>query len=269
MTTATAQPKAGLRSIIEAGPLEGLPDACTIPGCKRPTMRAAKQGVASFHCKYHVQHLARHGSHWASSITAADLRPYLRTALAWIKDHREDAPEVRVALDALDALMATAGPVERPQDLRYRSARFKADVAFARLREKGIRPERLLAAHVAVVAIIDEDLGSHRVREYRIVQAAKAVHRLASGLHRRWEVPRADGSLMPVEMHTYPRSSGQVLRHIGERLEAICGGISDGNLEAILQAKRERFGLHPSHLPGWLPAWRKALMAKTRAAAAA
>lgn len=258
--TKAAQPRAGLKSIIEADPLDGFPDTCAIPGCRRPTTRKAGQGVAAFHCKYHVQRRARHGSHWAPSIKAAALRPYLRTAETWVRAHQEDG-QVLGALGALDALMATAGSVERPQDLRYRSAAFKAKVAFARLREAGTQPSRLLAAHMAVVAIIEEDRESHRVFEYRIVQAAKAIHRLASGFHRQWEKPRPDGSVLPVEMHTYPRSAGQVLRNMGEKLEAICGALSDGSLEAVLGAKRERFGLHPSHLPGWLPEWRRKLMA--------
>ena len=57
------------------------------------------------------------------------------------------------------------------------------------------------------------------------MQAAKLVHRMASGTHKRWEQPTlsvgADGRSVTrnVELHVYPRSRGRILRHIGEDLE--------------------------------------------------
>ncbi len=65
----------------------------------------------------------------------------------------------------------------------------------------------------------------HGTTEYKRVQAAKLVHRMASGTHKRWEQPTlsvgADGTSVTrsVELHAYPRSRGRVLRHIGEDLE--------------------------------------------------
>ena len=61
--------------------------------------------------------------------------------------------------------------------------------------------------------------------KFKWVQAAKLVHRMASGTHKRWEREQADPSwsglrTMTVveEKHWYPRSRGRVLRHIGEDL---------------------------------------------------
>ena len=58
----------------------------------------------------------------------------------------------------------------------------------------------------------------HRPRpksEFKRVQAAKLVHEMASGTHKRWgEGPGA------TELHVYPRSRGRVLRHVGKDIES-------------------------------------------------
>jgi hypothetical protein len=128
-------------------------------------------------------------------------------------------------------------------------------VAFARLRESGVQPERLLAIHIAVAALIEDDRGSHRTEEFRQVQTAKAIHRLASGTHRKWEWPMHDGTTRPLEFHAYPRSSGVVLRVMGRELDEICGTVTDAAREAVIAQRNEKFGPHPSKLPGWKPAW--------------
>jgi hypothetical protein len=140
-------------------------------------------------------------------------------------------------------------------NLRGRSAAYRARVAFARLREAGIGTERLLAIHLGVTALIEDDFGSHRVEEFRIVQIAKAVHRLASGTHRHWEMWNPRGAPVPIEIHAYPRSSGLVLREIGEALEKACGPLSREALAEIIALKKARYGVHPSQLPGWRPVW--------------
>jgi len=227
---------------------------CSIPDCYRPTMRSAGVGLAQFHCRYHVQFLARHGSHWCSSISATDLKPYLQVALRWIKKHMSQ-PDVARALTEIDWLLANAGRSEPAQNIKRRSAIERGRIAFARLREANVMPERLLAIHMAVSAIIADDRGSHRVPEFRIVQVAKAAHRLASGTHKRWDFPLADGRTAPIEFHVYPKSSGRVLRVIGGKLEEICAEVTEQNLQEIRDLKLERFGPHPSHLPGWRPLW--------------
>ena len=108
------------------------------------------------------------------------------------------------------------------QDIKWRSAPSRARIAFARLREANIIPERLLAIHMAVSALIEDDAGSHRVTEYRIAQVAKAAHRLASGTHRHWDFPLDNGGTAPLAFHAYPRSSGRVLRVIGKAIEECC-----------------------------------------------
>ena len=147
-------------------------------------------------------------------------------------------------------------------DMKRRSAASKARVAFARLREADIKGERLLAIHMAVAALIEDDRGSHRIREFHLVQTAKAVHRLASGTHRYWDFPMLDGTTRPLHLHAYPKSSGIVLRVIGREIDEICGGVAEAAIEEMLAARLAKFGPHPSHLPDWKPPW----MAKRDAA---
>jgi hypothetical protein len=112
----------------------------------------------------------------------------------------------------------------------------------ARLREANIKPERLLAIAVAVSALIEADPAAvHRIREWRIVAIAKAAHRLASGYHRVWEVRDDNGRLTQrTEMHAYPRSSGRVLRYLGEMIEKECELVIDHHLSAVLVLKAAR-----------------------------
>lgn len=229
---------------------------CTILGCGRPTVLASGKGLAACHCRYHIQHRARHGSHWHPTYRAADIKPYLQCARRWIRINRETML-VKYALIGLSGLLEHSGPIVAAQNLKRRIAIERARVAFARLREAGIEPERLLAIHMAVHALIEDDMGSHRVREFRIVQVAKAAHRLASGTHKRWDFPLADGRTAPLEMHIYPKSSGRILRVIGEKLDDICEEVTREALEAIRESRKDRFGPHPSQLPGWRPLWQR------------
>jgi hypothetical protein len=215
-------------------------------------MVAAGIGLADCHCQYHVQRRARHGSHWCPSIKATDLKPYLKAAHRWISEQR-DAIAVAYPLIGLQGLMDGAGKAERAQDIKRLPAARRARIAFARLREAGIKPERLLAIHMAVAALIEDDRDSHRVPEYRTVQTAKAVHRLASGTHSRWDFPLANGSTAPLIIHNYPRSSGRVLRVIGHELDEICRDVTQDALDAVQGLRAEMFGPHPSQRPGWLP----------------
>jgi hypothetical protein len=232
-----------------------LPGPCVIPGCGRSSMRSAGIGFAEMHCRYHVQFRARHGSHWHPTYKAADLKPYLDTAAQWTAKHRHET-FIAHTLFGLKGLLDSAGHAERAQDIKWRTAPSRAKVAFARLREANIKPERLLAIHMAVSALIEDDAGSHRVTDFRIVQVAKAAHRLASGTHQHWDIPIDDGSTAPVEFHAHPKSSGMVLRVIGATIEELCSAVTERDLQALRDLKRERFGKHPSQLPGWKPLWK-------------
>jgi hypothetical protein len=114
------------------------------------------------------------------------------------------------------------------------------------LREARIKPERLLAIHLAISALIEEDPGAHDVREFRIVQVAKSAHKLASGTHQIWDdIPLEGGKTGRWEIHAYPRSSGRVLRHLGQMIEDECDHVTDRHIKDVLALKVSRFGRHP------------------------
>src|SRR6185437_5393375 len=134
---------------------------CAIHGCGLPTMLAAGIGVASFHCKRHVEHKSRHGSHWHRSYRADELKPYLAAATSYIRPRLETDPQIKDAVARL-AVLLEQSPYEIATRLRGLPARTRADIAFGRLRKRGIKPERLLAIHLAITTLIEEDPGSHR-----------------------------------------------------------------------------------------------------------
>lgn len=227
---------------------------CCIPGCSRPSSATARNGVGQFHCRYHIVRRARFGSFWAPTIRAADLKPYLKAASFWLAREQQSSA-VSAAIQELNWTLAFAGRVAPATDLLGKPAIYRANIAFARLREAGVTPSRMLAIYLGVSALVDDDLGSHRIREFKIVQAAKGVHRLSSGSHKTWEMYNPLGPTVHTELHVYPRSSGIVLRKIGEKLEKAGEPLVLKALPEILAIKIDRFGVHPSHLPGWRPSW--------------
>ena len=215
-----------------------IPDPSTGKACGRPTGRAAKKGLSAFTCRYHQQHKQRHGSHWCKSPSATALSSYLYAALSFIRTHRAD-PFVSAALTGIGGIMASAGPVEIATRLRGLVPERRAKIALARLREANIRPERLLAIPLAVAALMEDSPATvHRTNDWKIVATAKASHRLASGTHRQWPVPQPDGRTKHIEMHAYPRSSGRVLRHLGEMIEKQSELVIDHHLAKVLALKR-------------------------------
>ncbi|TIV73027.1 MAG: hypothetical protein E5V89_02435 [Mesorhizobium sp.] len=221
---------------------------CTVPGCGRPSMLAQGNGLARFLCRYHVQRKSRHGSHWHGTYQASELKPYLAAAKGWL-DANHSANHVLGAIAEINHYLAGAGRPEVAMNLRGQNAATRARMAFARLREAGVPAGRLVAIYLGVAALIEDDFGSHRTREFQLVQAAKVAHRLASGTHRRWLMWNPAGQDIPVELHAYPRSSGPVLRKIGEALAKGADPLVNRAVPEIIELKTARFGPHPSHQP--------------------
>jgi hypothetical protein len=136
--------------------------------------------------------------------------------LAWLEANQRDT-YVANAVDRVATLLRTAGPHVEAFRLRGLSPQERAKAAWARLRKAGIDPRRVVAAWLAVEMIVRDDPQADRKAEFKQVQAAKLVHRMASGTHKRW----GEGSTA-TELHVYPRPRGRVLRHMGEALEEAC-----------------------------------------------
>lgn len=214
---------------------------CTVPGCARPSAKAAARGLSVVLCRYHTKAKARHGSAWRRSYRAAELDPYLRAARSVIGVYCRDL-YIAHALTALDASLQGAGEAVPATRTRWLKPRDKAKAVLARLREKGVSATRLLAVYLAVAAVIEEDDHAPRSEEFRQVQVAKPVLRMASGYHGRWERELRDGRTVQHELHKYTQSSGLMLRHLGMMIEECCEHVVTHRLGTVLALKVKRYG---------------------------
>jgi hypothetical protein len=221
-------------------------DRCSMFGCGNPTLGAEGIGLAGFHCRKHVEHKARHGSHWHGTYSAAELKPYLAAATSYLRPRGNADKFIAAARASIAGALELAGPVEIATRLKGMSAHKRAKIALARLRVAGIKPDRIVAIVLAVTALIEEDPKSHRTKEFRTVQISKAIHRLASGYHRVWETEDHNGRKGRTELHAFPRSSGPVLRLMGRMLEQPCEWVVEKHLAAVMALKVKRYGRHPA-----------------------
>jgi len=185
---------------------------CSLPGCGRPNQQTSGTGHSVRYCKQHVEYHRRHGSYWHKSFTAPDLAPFRKLAAQWLRSNRDDM-RARQAVGVIEGLLENAGRAENAYGIRGMSPKDRARVALARLRKAEIDPMVILERIIAVTLCFQARGMDDRQREFRHVQLAKTVHRLASGTHK-----TTSGFPLPSK---YPRSEGQVLRHIGKRLDDI------------------------------------------------
>ncbi len=122
---------------------------------------------------------------------------------------------VRNAVGRVRTLYEAAGPHVEAFRLRGLSPEERARAAWARLRKAKIDPQKVVVAWLTIELAIAGDPQPDSKREFKRVQAAKLIHRLASGTHKRWE----NGPGGAQELHVYPRSRGRVLRHIGKDID--------------------------------------------------
>jgi hypothetical protein len=187
---------------------------CRVVGCFNPARAGTQDGLDTRFCRSHADHYARHGSPYKRSYTAKELAPHRKAAKAWLEANKDDR-WVRNAMDRVKTLYDTAGPHVEAFRLRGLSPEARAQAAWARLRKAKIDPAAVIAAWLAVELVIAADPQPEAKSEFKQVQAAKLVHKMASGTHKRWEA----GVGGTQEMHVYPRSRGRVLRHMGFHME--------------------------------------------------
>lgn len=187
---------------------------CRVIGCGKPARAGTEDGLDTRWCRVHADHYARHGSPYKRSYTAAEINPYRRAAVEWLMANEDDRL-VHNTIQRIEGLYDRAGHHVEAFRLRGLPPRDRAWKAWARLRRQKIDPRVVIAAWLAVESIIRDDPQAERKSEFKQVQAAKLVHRLASGSHKRW----SQGTDGAVELHVYPSSRGNVLRYIGADLE--------------------------------------------------
>lgn len=201
-----------------AGRAETMWPRCRIIGCGKPTTAGERKGLNRMYCRSHEDHYERHGSYIKPSYTATHLAPFRKAAKSWLQANQGD-PRVRLAIRAVEGLYYRAGPFVEAFRLRGLPPEKRARAAWARLREAEVDPRRPLEAWLAVELCIEADPQAERKAEFKRVQAAKLIHRMASGSHKTWERQRPDGRVVVQGLHKYPQSRGQVLRHMGAQVE--------------------------------------------------
>ena len=202
-------------------------DRCVVFGCGSLTRKAASKGLDGRLCRRHADYHSRHGSPYKGSYGAGIINRYRDAVLAWLEANSTDVWVVD-AIGRVQGLYARSGPFVEAYRLRGLSPRERATKLWARLRRCEIDPKVVVASALAVELVISNDYQAVRTTEYRKVQVAKVVHRLASGSHRKWNT---EGGL--VELHKYPQSRGQVLRFVGADLVLATELLVDARLSTV------------------------------------
>ena len=203
---------------------------CRVLGCKHPARAGTHDGLDTRFCRSHADHYARHGSPYKRSYGAAEINPYRRSAVEWLLANRSDR-WVANAIQRVTTLHMNAGPHEEAFRLRGLPPRERATKAWARLRKHDVDPLLVVSVWLAVEMIVHDDIQGVDTVEFKRVQAAKVVHRLASGTHKRW----AQGVGGVKELHVYPASRGKVLRYIGKDVQGAAELLYE-NAENVLRA---------------------------------
>lgn len=211
---------------------------CWVLDCPRPPGNASPKGLGRF-CRKHLEHYRRHGDPLKPSYRAPRLKEYRQVAAAWIGQTAGD-PYVQNALQRIAGLKTRAGPAIPPRRLRGVPAKEKARAVWARLRDRNVANETILAAILGVAMCYEHDPQKGKV-EYRRVQIAKVLSRMGGGEVKRWATHSADPRL-PKErvLRWFPASEGQVLRELGRMAEEAAEFLIHDRMDDLLAMYRQR-----------------------------
>lgn len=226
-----------------AGRPDGMYSYCRVVGCSQPARAGTTKGLDRRFCRRHADHHSRHGSAYKRSFSANDLVRYRRIVRRWLKGHVNDR-WVANAVDRVNGLYAQAGPFEEAFRLAGLPPKERARKAWARFRDAGVAPERVVESWLVIELAVRLDPQPDGDREFKRVQGAKLIHRLASGSHKRWEreamlKPGNVPKIIVTELHKYPHSRGKVLRYIGADMEEACGLVVSSHLPGLLSAAND------------------------------
>ena len=203
---------------------------CRAPGCPNPSRAGTSDGLGRVYCRSHYEHYQRHGSPFKKSYTAAQLNPYRRAALEWLLAN-EDEFWVKHSIKSVRILYGRAGEFVEAFSLRGLTPKERAKAHWARLRKHDVDPRLVVAAWLAVEMVVHDDTQPNDRIEFRRVQGAKVVHRMASGSRRTWGGQKFE---------VYPRPRGKVLRYIGESLQEACALLIDHHIGSAQSFMKER-----------------------------
>lgn len=228
---------------------------CRIIGCGKPARAGTNDGLDEKYCRAHYEHLQRHGSMIKGSYVAKDVNPYRHAVLEWLLANAENM-WVADALGRVKGLYQRSGRHIEAFRLRGLSPSDRAKAAWARLRHHEIDPWLVISSWVAIELVVRDDPQPVLTNEFKHVQAAKIVHRMASGTHKKWETASFSRSATrTTELHVYPRPRGRVLRQMGKQLEQTCELLVDhclNDISAFVQKRFEEAGRPSRPWPkGW------------------
>ena len=219
---------------------------CRVVGCSNPARAGTSSGLDRRFCRKHADHYSRHGSPYKKSYKAIELAPYRHVVRKWLKANKDDRWLVN-ATQRVGGLYSNAGRFEEAFRLAGMAPRDRARKAWARLRQADVAPEKVVECWLVAELAVRLDEQPDGTSEFKRVQAAKLIHRLASGSHKRWErTPQFGGGgvqqrpAQVIEIHKYPHSRGKVLRHIGADMEEACGLVVSEHLGDLLSAAEEQ-----------------------------
>ncbi|MGE0148949.1 MAG: hypothetical protein AB7R87_16380 [Parvibaculaceae bacterium] len=144
------------------------------------------------------------------------------------------------ALQRIEGKMRGAGRAIEVRNLRGQPAAEKARSIWARLRDREVAPTEILQSILAVAMYHEADRQPGK-KEYRQVQIAKVLSRMAGGTVKRWPTHYTDPRL-PKEkvLRWFPASEGLVLRELGEQAEGLAEFFIPERIEELLQFGAKR-----------------------------
>lgn len=200
-------------------------ERCRLYPCPNRTTADRGEGLNRLYCRKHIEFHRRHGSYVKRSYGAGELRSYRQRAMAWLQTHRDDL-EVCRAVEGVRRLYRAAGAPIEAFRLSGLPPAERAKAIWAQIRKRNVDPLMVLAAWLAVDMKLLDDPQPDSREEYRHVQVAKLLHRMAGGTHKRWEREAGEGHVEVTEMHKYPVSRGLVLRIVGRDVAGVCAELS-------------------------------------------
>lgn len=211
-----------------ATPFEHL---CSLPGCGQPVAELKGQALGRL-CRPHLERLRRHGCAWLGTYKASDLNAYRRAAWDWLSENKGSLG-VRLTIGVVEGL-AARGSQQPIRQLVRQNAESKSAAIWGRFAELDTDPKIIAAAILAVwLRVADDHSAGHAPSgaEYRDVQTAKLLLRLAGGSVRRWP-PRREGG-QPIVLKSFVSSEGRVLRVLGRSAAEVAQSLSAGEWEAL------------------------------------
>lgn len=211
---------------------------CWVFGCRNPPGNVSGDGLGRF-CRKHLEHHRRHGDPEKPSYRATEVNPFRTSAARWITTNTEHR-FVMVTLKKFDTLMKGAGRNVEVRDLKRASPETKARAMWARLREQSVPVDKVLAA-ILGTAMCNASDRDPRKKEFRQVQIAKVLARMAGGQTKRWQTHYSDPALPKTKaMSWYVASEGRVLREVGAKAEEAAEFLIQDMMDDLLSFHRRR-----------------------------